>query len=952
MFQSLIVAALAAIYCIVPDPAEAHFLVPLLVAAGMSTGMATVAVVVAQVAVVAVASSVAKRRAAARRSAVEAQRNAQEAATVEARGAVSRSMSQGGANPMTFIVGSVGVGGQLEAPHRTFPERSDPPFKYLSMVISISDLPGVKLSGRIGINDEWHNFAGALPAQSSLYAAVGSVAGLGQTVTGKYANKVWVRYHDGSQTAADGLLLSGFSSLGATSDPSRPWSGDMVGRGICYAVVTMEFDTDLFTSAPSIMLETANGVPLYDIRKDSSVGGNGAQRWSDRATWEPSDNPKVIEYNIRRGIKIDGMGTWGGGALAADLPFENWATAMNECDALVANGAGGSERQFIVGMEISLDERPSDVIEEINRSCMGETVEVGGVFKTRVGGPGLPVFFITDDDILVTRPQELEPFTGLDETFNAIGCTYPDPSLLYDTRDAPMLTNADWELEDGSIEYDEEAGGFARQPRRLPKAMRLRAVTRMGQVQRLMEAVHRQSRRRQSHVITLPPAGLALEPLDVISWTSAHNGFAAKSFDIIMTVDPITEMRPRVGLLEVDHDDFTAPEIVAWDAVSKVSPVTAPDLLPDRPVVTERLVRNFSGGYSVSLTIDILRSVRPDAQYHWQRLIDGTWADEKLSGGTAIVIDNAALGPWQMRVRTIAGRSASAWREFDFSVMGTKAPPAALTGLTCRSIGGLALITWDLHPDLDVQQGGVIVIRHSSSAVPKWCETIPMQKVGGNTTSTICELIPGAYFVRAVDESGNLGPISAISTEGVQVLPFAAVDILQADNEFLGQHDGTIERNGELALQSIALLKDWGALGDLGAIGAVGGIVPTATYTFATAAAFDAIKLLRLRSEIEYRVLEWNNAIGQRDAVGTWPALATSVGALCDIEIEVQTTKDDASDPQSIWADWSALRSAEVVCRGLRARAKISTANPTFEPRIQKLRLKLDEVTDGTVQIV
>jgi hypothetical protein len=447
--------------------------------------------------------------------------------------------STGGVTPLSFIVGRYATAGHMAAPQASQPANSKPPNRYLTYVIDLGDLPGVQVL-RVAINNAWATITTATTSGRESF---------GPTLDGDFEDKVWMRVLDGTQTAADPFLLATFGA-----DPDRPWLADMVGRGIPYVVATFKRDAKLFPGEPQIRFEVM-GIPLYDPRRDSSVGGSGTQRWADRATWAPTSNPKVIEYNILRGIDVTGYGIWGGRVAAADLPLASWFAAMNECDLEVDDGAGGTEPQFVFGFEISVEMTPAEVIDEINRSCSGQTVETGGVYKTRVGGVGLPVFFFDDGDVIVTRPQELDPFNGLDETFNAVSCSHPDPELFWDAREAPPFVTPGWETADGTIEWDEVEGAFVRRPRRLLRQMTLPGVASATQVQRLIAAIARESRRQLSHVVELPPSALVLEPLDAVAWTSARNGYTAKVFEVALTADPGLELRPRIGLVEADPAD-------------------------------------------------------------------------------------------------------------------------------------------------------------------------------------------------------------------------------------------------------------------------------------------------------------------------------------------------------------------------------------------------------------
>ena len=487
-----------------------------------------------------------------------------------------------------------------------------------AIVASLADVPGVVPTGRMVINDRWHTInENENPAWPFYGFAIEDVGG-----------NALIRFRTGEETTADPFLINTYGAY-----PERPWLPDMIGRGIPYVIVNLFRQPELFPGEPRLRFEVL-GIPVYDPRRDSSVGGTGPQRWSDRATWERSDNPKVIEYNIHRGLIIEGYGVWGNPVRAEDLPLDNWFSAMNACDVLVSNGSGGTEKAYVFGFEFSLDTAPSQIIDEINRSCGGETVEVGGVWKTRVGGVGLPVWFMTDGDILVTRPQELDPFPGLDATYNAFSCSFPDPDILWEAREAPPLTNSEWEAEDGLLEYDEALNSWVRRPRRLLRDVSLPGVSNPRQVQRLVSAMALEGRKRISHVLTLGPTALALEPLDAVAWTSARNGYVGKVFDVVLTADPVTTLRPRIGLLEADPNDYTPPAYL---------PLPAPSTL--FPVWTARTVVDFAVE-PFSLTDATGAARRPALRLTWDEVamepVEGIVWEVRLEATGAVVAQGAS----------------------------------------------------------------------------------------------------------------------------------------------------------------------------------------------------------------------------------------------------------------------------------------------------------------------
>ncbi|GIT85398.1 phage tail protein [Roseobacter sp. OBYS 0001] len=428
----------------------------------------------------------------------------------------------GGTNPASFIMGVYATEGTLAAPMMSSGTGTNVPNAYLTYVIELGDIPGQTLQGIIvdgervtlGIN-EW--------------------PGRGFGFKGRFQDHGWVKFYDGTQTAAAVNLMNWYAD-----HPDRPWTADMIGRGIPYAICTFRYNREIYSSFPNVRF-ICGGIPLYDPRKDSSVGGLGAHRWADRSTWELSENPAVQIYNIKRGIDFGGGYIWGGGCDAADLPLANWWAAMNKADVAITLADGGTEPQYRTSFEVFADDEPAEIIDDLLNACSGEVAENGGVWKIRLGGPGLPVYFFTDDDILVSESEEYSPFRAQQEPYNGVAVTYPDPDALWEPRDAPARYNADYALADPA--------------QRRVADLTLSAAPYPNQVQRIMRAYVEEERRVVRHVLTLPTDALMLEALDVVSWTSERHGYAGKAFEVDAHIDPMVSGTQRVTLKERDPDD-------------------------------------------------------------------------------------------------------------------------------------------------------------------------------------------------------------------------------------------------------------------------------------------------------------------------------------------------------------------------------------------------------------
>lgn len=429
----------------------------------------------------------------------------------------------GGVNPCAFILGKYATAGDNICPPMTHGKVGKTPNAYLTYVIELGDVAGQTLS-RVLIDGAYEAFTGAVHADYGT-AAVGRLAG--------YA---WAKYYDGTQTVADPMLLAKYGSY-----PERPWLADMVGTGMCYAIMTFRYNRELYQSLPQCRFEMG-GIKLYDPRADTSVGGSGAQRWSNPATWTQTENPVVMVYNIQRGITLPGLGVWGGDASAEDQPLASAFAAMNKCDVATALAAGGTEPAYRAGYEVTIDKEPASIIEELLKACGGQVAEIGGQWKYRVGGVDLPVYFMTDADVIISKPQDYDPFPTADRRMNGIDAQYPDPADGWEPKAAPSRFNATWEAEDGG--------------KRRVASLDLPACPYANQVQRIMSGYIADERHFRRHNLTLPPDAAIIEPLDVISWTSARNGYVSKLFDVAEMVDEVRRLTQGMAVREVDASDF------------------------------------------------------------------------------------------------------------------------------------------------------------------------------------------------------------------------------------------------------------------------------------------------------------------------------------------------------------------------------------------------------------
>ncbi|MCX5581317.1 phage tail protein [Kaistia terrae] len=592
-------------------------------------------------------------------------------------GGASGTMQSGGAVSRSFIIGRAMTAGSLVY-RGTWGQDDGTPNAYYHRVISLSDLP-VKGLAEVWVNGSKVTWDPSTPSGT-------------QRAIPEYNNdgdRLWIRFYDGEQTTADAQMVSRFAGS------ARPWKATRVGTGVAYAVIIARVSDKVFSGFPQFKF-VLDGVPLYDVRKDSAMGGSGVQTWGDPSTYSPAPaNLAVQAYNVIRGITYKGKYFFGGQTVSGpQLPISSWSAAMNECDLSVPLVGGGTEAQYRGGGEISLDTDPADVVAEMMKGCNGRLAEVGGVYKPHVGAPSTSVFSFTDETILSTDPQTFEPFPSLAEVINAVTGKYIEPGEGWSAKDAPPLYSLALEAaDDGRRQVADVTYGL---------------VTSGTQVQRLMKSALAEARRFRQHALPMPPDAFLLEPNDFVSWTSARNGYVTKLFRADAVQD-LGNLNIGLNLTEVDPADYL------WIPGDDERPViTAPTEVirpPAQPIIDWNAVPITIRGDGDSMRAGIRMSWDPNiddvdgVQFEVRLAVDQTMVlqseTDRVDAG-AIEISQSILGLTQYEVRgryRPASPRPAAWSSWRAVLT-----PDIAEGLTQQQRYELALMTNDAQGSMQALQ--------------------------------------------------------------------------------------------------------------------------------------------------------------------------------------------------------------------------------------------------------
>lgn len=393
-------------------------------------------------------------------------------------------------NPRTVILGTCGLAGRhvyrgnYGSGGREFMD------VYELASFRISAVPRVKYNGK------WRTIGGGNPLPGVWYYVPN------EGTSGDNYDNVRVKFYYGSMTQqADPDLI-------ATSRPAGRWTANHRGAGLAYAIVYSQLHKKgQGLTSPAQLIFEVKGAPLYDWRKDSTVGGSGPHRWNDQSTWEYSDNTFVQAYNLERGFFNGTQKMVGKGVRASRLPLSEWTQAANVADEIVDGYY--RYRSHMIAKDGPGGNHDANLQPLLEAACASWVERVDGEFPI-AGAPQAIVATITDDDIKTGAPKRFTAKRKRTELINTVAASYVSPDDFYETKDAATR------IDQSALAEDRET---------LASTIPYGAVTYVKQVDRLADIAIRGARFQASAEITIHPRFLdVVKEGRWITWASAKHG--------------------------------------------------------------------------------------------------------------------------------------------------------------------------------------------------------------------------------------------------------------------------------------------------------------------------------------------------------------------------------------------------------------------------------------------
>jgi predicted phage tail protein len=317
--------------------------------------------------------------------------------------------------------------------------------------------------------------------------------------------------------------------------------------------------------------------------------------------------------------------------------------------------------------------------------------------------------------------------------------------------------------------------------------------------------------------------------------------------------------------------------------------------------------------------------------------------------GTTFDILDAKTGNYQIQVSSISstGILFSEPALADYTVAGLGAAPSDVRDLSAIATGeDVVILTWRQAPELDVQVGGRVIIRHDPRALAsaEWNSSNDIvQAVAGSSTQKQVPLLPGTYFLKFEDFLGNR---SVMATSVEVTLPQPESRIVAKEwaeqslaTPFSGTKTNCTYSGSETAL---ALTPDiyvspdyWETIYCAGDCGA--------EYQFADTFDLGAVYDFRIRRYIVSYPLVFSTLF---DAVSgdfdSQPGFFDgTVADEINVTMYVRTTLDNPSGSPT-WGPWTEFVSGMIRGRGVQVKAIFTTETELIGVAIDELGAELE----------
>ena len=559
-----------------------------------------------------------------------------------------------------------------------------------------------------------------------------------------------VNHYDGTQVAADSLLVDAFAAQ------SSPITYEDILPGVCYSVVKIpatKVDSGLEFHA------VVRGRRVYDPRE---VGHDP----DDDSTWEYSTNPSLCLADFLASA------TYGAGKTV------DW-TSVEACADWNDTLLGGEAHRRLDGWSLESVTQTRSVMETLRAYA--------SVFLRHIGAT---VYFAEDkaSSSVATYSHASGNIYKLDRLEKRdLGNNPTVVEVIY--TDASTTT---WRDRTATASL---AGVGTTLPRRL-STVRLNGIHRHAQAYR--EAVERLNKLSGSDLtamLTVFDDGMGLEVGDVIT-VIYPIGLTGNDFRLTAPPENVGDGLWRLQLEEYNPSSYSTAinDGTTYDDTDLPDPSSPPAVTV---TAVEELYRTESGFYGVRARLTISHDAFLWVERYEVELWDGaTLVDASMTQQTSYASAPLAEGKsYTAKVRIVSTvGSFGTWGQDSFTAYGKIIPPTDVSEITGYEVGGDVYLSWTAAVDTDIWR---YELRHGTTGAT-W-ETAELLDRVDSLRYVSKGVFPAGdreIFVKAIDSVGNYSASAASVTISVSIDPDALQSEVFPDTPTLTNMTNFAERGG------------------------------------------------------------------------------------------------------------------------------------------------------------
>lgn len=443
---------------------------------------------------------------------------------------------------------------------------------------------------------------------------------------------------------------------------------------------------------------------------------------------------------------------------------------------------------------------------------------------------------------------------------------------------------------------------------------------------------------------------------DTLTFTpSIPEGLAKNSPFILSDTTLEVALFKVVGVSETDQHTYSVSAVkhipTKYGYIDDLIPITLPDESNANLTAPITNLTSTEVLYADGSTIrsKLLISWTP-AQFSstyilsWYNSLDNTVNEVSLTSPSYEIVDTTpSFYTVKVTSYNIFGTPSSP-TEDTVEVLGKLKNPADVENLDVRAFSNAATISWDQHPDLDVQVGGFIEIRFTPLTVGyTWENGSPIAIASGSATSIQAPLLKGTYMAKALDSSGKYSFNAAFADSNfAQIEELNVIESMIEQPDWLGVKDGVYAEGGYITLTPTGSLDavdfidsvgDWDTLNQT--------VVLAGTYDFENIIDLGGVLTSRVTSIIESEAINLSDTVDARADVDSWEDVDGAIVNDAIATLYISYTQDDPNLSPT-WTPYQKFVIADYQARAFRFRIVLSTEDATHTVRVTKAEVTVD----------